>query len=155
MSDMAVEIKRRLLSVEEYHRLYDEGFLSNERDRLELIAGELIEMAPIGGNHRARHGRICGYLYDVLRGRATIFPKPEPDIAIFPAGTREGQSDPPTSELLGFVEIADSSFAYDAGPKMRLYARHGLSDYLLVDVRHNRLPFIASRRRRATRTSNR
>ena len=149
MSDMAVEIKRRLFTVEEYHELFERGVLSSERDRVELLEGELIEMAPIGPNHVFRHGRICAYLIDALRGKATIFPmgsfplgthsEPEPDIAIFPPDLREGDSYPHVSEWIAFIEIADSSFAYDAGPKMRLYAKHGLSDYFLVDVRRNRL----------------
>ena len=51
----------------------------------------------------------------------------------------EGRAYPPVTKFLAFVEIADSSLAYDAKTKMRLYASHGVSDYLLVDVRGNRL----------------
>lgn len=150
MSEMAVEFKRRLFSVEEYHRLFDEGFFT-ERDRLELIEGELIEMAPIGPIHVTRHGRITRYLNDALRGEATVLPmgsfplgsrsEPQPDLALFPYDEYgfEGRSYPPPSEFVAFIEIADSSLAYDSKTKMRLYATHAVSDYLLVDVRGNRL----------------
>ena len=45
-----LSIPRRLLSVEEYYQLGRAGVLS-EDDRVELIEGEMIEMAPIGGPH--------------------------------------------------------------------------------------------------------
>ncbi len=150
MSEMAVEIKRRLFTVDEYHRLAEVGVLG-ERDRIELIDGELIEMAPIGFRHAVRHGRISAYLIEMLRGKAIVLPmssiplgtdsEPQPDVAIFPydATAYERRSYPAVTEMLAFVEIADSSLAYDARTKMRLYARHRISDYLLVDLRGNRL----------------
>ena len=41
---------RRLLTVEEYHRMGEAGILT-EDDRVELIEGELVAMAPIGSEH--------------------------------------------------------------------------------------------------------
>ena len=38
---------RRLLTVDEYHRMGEAGILT-EDDRVELIEGELVAMAPIG-----------------------------------------------------------------------------------------------------------
>lgn len=38
-------------SVDEYHRLGEAGILG-EDDRVELLNGDLITMAPIGGEHR-------------------------------------------------------------------------------------------------------
>lgn len=150
MSEMAVEFKRRLFTVEEYHRLYDEGIFT-ERDRLELIEGELIEMPPIGQVHFGRHGRITRYLLEALRERVTVLPmgsfklgpysEPQPDLALFPydEGGYENRPLPPPTEFVAFVEIADSSFAYDSKTKMRLYGRHGVNDYVVVDVRKNEL----------------
>ena len=43
---------RTLLTVDEYHRMGDAGILT-EDDRVELIEGELVAMAPIGGEHVA------------------------------------------------------------------------------------------------------
>ena len=40
-------VPRHLLTVEDYHRMGEAGILS-EDDRVELIEGELVEMAPIG-----------------------------------------------------------------------------------------------------------
>lgn len=150
MSEMVVEFKRRLFTVEEYHRLFDGGVLC-DRDGIELIDGELIVVPPIGQLHRSRHARITRYLTYALEGRATVFPmgsfplgdisEPQPDLAVFPFDSEmfERRPNPPISEFVAFLEIADSSLAYDSNTKMRLYASHGVSDYLLVDVRGNLL----------------
>ena len=46
-------ILRRTLTVDEYHKMGDAGVLRPE-DRVELIEGEMIEMAPIGARHFAK-----------------------------------------------------------------------------------------------------
>ena len=46
----AVTLKKRKFDVDEYHRLGEAGILG-EDDRVELIEGELVEMAPIAGEH--------------------------------------------------------------------------------------------------------
>jgi|SRR5690349_15395306 Uma2 family endonuclease len=45
-----VEVARRLFTIEEYHRMGEAGILG-EDERVELIDGEIIEMAPIGTRH--------------------------------------------------------------------------------------------------------
>jgi Uma2 family endonuclease len=47
---MATELERRRFTVAEYHRMADAGILT-EDDRVELIAGEIVEMSPIGSRH--------------------------------------------------------------------------------------------------------
>jgi len=46
------EVERRKFTVEEYHRMGEAGIFSSD-DRVELIEGEVVEMAPIGGKHLA------------------------------------------------------------------------------------------------------
>ena len=36
--------------------------------------------------------------------------------------------------MLLLVEVADSSLAYDRGPKLALYARHGVPEVWVVDL---------------------
>jgi Putative restriction endonuclease len=43
-------VARRALTVAEYHRMGEVGILT-ERDRVELIEGQLVAMAPIGSQH--------------------------------------------------------------------------------------------------------
>ena len=55
-----VEVPRRLFSVEEYHRMAEAGILG-EDERVELIEGEIVQMAPIGPRHCwQRHQRQLG-----------------------------------------------------------------------------------------------
>ncbi|MFN0305451.1 MAG: hypothetical protein ACKVQU_34455 [Burkholderiales bacterium] len=44
---MNTAMERRLFSVEEYHRMVEVGILGSN-DRIELVDGELVTMAPIG-----------------------------------------------------------------------------------------------------------
>lgn len=44
---MTVELRKRRLTVDEYHRMAEAGILG-EDDRVELIEGEIVEMTPIG-----------------------------------------------------------------------------------------------------------
>jgi hypothetical protein len=43
-------VRRRPITVAEYHRMGEVGILTDD-DRVELIEGELIVMAPIGSGH--------------------------------------------------------------------------------------------------------
>jgi len=150
MNDMAVEFKRYPFTVTEFHGMFEAGVL-DDRARVELIDGELIEMPPIGPEHVLRHARLTQYLIDALRGRAIVLPmgsfplgthsEPQPDLAIFPfdADFYARRPYPPPDEFVAFIEIASSSFSYDSQVKMRLYARFDITDYLLVDVKKNRL----------------
>ena len=50
---MAVQLLRRRFTVHEYHRMGQVGILG-EDDRLELLDGEIVEMAPISGRRQGR-----------------------------------------------------------------------------------------------------
>jgi Uma2 family endonuclease len=143
MSDMALEYKLRAFTAEEYRRLADIGLLRPE-ERVELLDGAIVEMSPIGENHWGRHLRIVEYLIHALGERAAIAgqaslrlgnrDEPQPDIAIL-ARRRYNASHPPSpAEVYAVIELADTSLQKDVGPKLRLYARHGIADYLVVDL---------------------
>lgn len=144
MSDMAIEPKRRIITVFEYHRMVEAGVL-HEGERLELLDGIIVEMSPLGGKHAALHLLITDYLKDALRGRAAIagqisvplgdLNEPQPDIAILAPKAREYYLRRPTlEEFFALIEIADSSLTQDTGKKRDLYARFGIAEYLVVDV---------------------
>src|SRR5437762_54204 len=72
-SHMATQIARRRFTVEDYHRMAEAGILT-EDDRVELIAGEVVEMTPIGGPHMGR----LNNLVDLLANLAPAGPAPPP-----------------------------------------------------------------------------
>ena len=61
---MVVEVLRRKFTVDEYQRMGQVGILS-EDDRLELLEGEIVEMAPIG----SRHAAVVDRLNDLFASR--------------------------------------------------------------------------------------
>ena len=65
------------------------------------------------------------------------FLEPEPDLLILKA-THDGyaRAHPRAQDVLLLIEIADSSLAFDLGPKCSLYARYGVCEYWVVDLIH-------------------
>jgi Uma2 family endonuclease len=149
MGDMALEMRLREFTVSEFHRMADAGIIA-DRERVELLDGRIVEMAPIGIPHWDRHASIVAYLNRTLAGRAKIvgqgsFPlgsrnEPQPDIAVLaPRSYGRDQSPPAMMEVFAFIELAESSLAKDLGPKLALYARFGIADYIVVDLDGKRL----------------
>jgi Uma2 family endonuclease len=65
---------RRKLSVEAFHDLAKAGHLT-EDDRVELIDGEIIEMAPIGGPHLNIVNRLTRFFVLALGERGVVSPQ--------------------------------------------------------------------------------
>lgn len=62
---MTTEVLRRLFTVEQYHRMIETGIIQ-EGDWVELIRGEIVEMASIGTKHAAGVNRS---LQTFMRGQ--------------------------------------------------------------------------------------
>lgn len=137
---------RRRFDVDAYYRMAEAGILSPE-DRVELIDGEIIEMAPIGSAHggkvlrlNALFGRFAtdGQLIVSVQGslRLDRHNEPQPDLMLLRSRADFYESSHPTAaDVLLLIEVADSSLAYDRGPKLALYAGHGVPEVWIVDLR--------------------
>jgi Uma2 family endonuclease len=141
---MQTVITRYRLTADDYHRLATAGILG-EDDRVELIEGELIEMAPIGSRHASKVKRLIALLSEALHGRAIVaaqdpvalgnFSEPQPDIAVLrPRDDYYEQAHPGPDDVLLLIEVADTSACYDREVKMPLYARHGIPEVWLLDL---------------------
>ena len=137
-------VARRPITVEEFLRMGEVGIL-NPHDRVELIEGELIAMAPIGANHAGTVIALNEALTTAARGRALVSPQnpvqlndrslPQPDYAVLaPRADGYRTAHPRPHEVLLLVEVADSSLDYDRNVKRRLYARHGISELWIVNL---------------------
>ena len=139
---------RRLFTVEEFERMGEVGIL-HEDDHIELIEGEIIEMAAKGDPHilcivrsiRLFNQQLAEDLWlavqDPIRlGRRS---KPEPDLLVYrmPAGT--SQVAPNAENTLLVVEVADSSLRYDRDTKFPLDARAGIPEAWLFDLANARI----------------
>jgi len=131
----------------EYERLIETGALDPEA-RLELIDGEILDMAAQKSRHSTAVQLVNDALIGVFRTGFTVRPllplamddysEPVPDVAVVTGAARDYRDAPPTTALL-IVEVADSSLDFDRGRKLALYARNGIADYWVVDVQNSRL----------------
>ena len=69
---MAVELRRRRFTVDEYERMAETGIL-DEDERVELIEGEIVELSPIGPPHSSIVARMTAVLVPRLAGRAILW----------------------------------------------------------------------------------
>lgn len=140
---MATGIERmRKFTADEYERMVGLGIL-REDERLELIGGEIVEMAPVGHRHAACVANLNERFILGVTGRALVWVQgparlaidsvPEPDLALLrPHSYRTGSPRP--DDVLLVVEVAESSLRYDRTTKLRLYARAGVPEYWVVSV---------------------
>jgi Uma2 family endonuclease len=146
MDDAAVAPARHKLDVDDYHRMAEAGIFG-EDDRIELIDGDLIDMAPIGQGHAAIVGGLVEALVFACAGRAIVWPQnpiridrtsePQPDLAVlrrradfYATGERPGPAD-----VLLLVEVSDSSLSFDRNVKLPLYARAGIAELWIIDLK--------------------
>ncbi len=140
---MTIATAKRFTTAE-YHRLTELGFFG-EDDRVELIKGQLVNMAAKGTAHSVCETRLERELFKLLGERATlrgqqpiILPddsEPEPDRAIVQNRPDDYLSSHPSpADILLLIEIADSSLSYDKQVKLPLYAEAGISDYWIFNL---------------------
>jgi len=135
-------------SVEDYHKL-TAGIL-NEDARVELIDGELVQMAPIGSLHAGKLERLRRLIERAVGNSVLVFSQnpvvldkdsePQPDIAVLrPRADGYETAHPRPEDILLLIEVADSSVQYDREIKIPLYARHGIPEVWLFDLQEKRL----------------
>lgn len=134
-------------TVAEYDCLAELGFLT-EDDRVELICGQIIEMAAKGKLHSTVSRQLLRELSKLIYTRAIlqsqdpiILPndsEPEPDFAILKNRSDNYLSDHPNADdILLLIEISDFSLKYDQEVKLPLYAESGISDYWIFNLGEN------------------
>ncbi|HEV8638173.1 MAG TPA: Uma2 family endonuclease [Chloroflexota bacterium] len=134
--------QRRLWTVDEYERMIRLGVLG-EDERLELIEGEIVCMAPQDLPHANGIRRADRAVRRAFAGRGTVAmqlplrlgegSRPEPDVSVVAEPVPEDDEPRKLTPLL-VVEVASSSLAYDRNEKASLYAKAGVPDYWIVNL---------------------
>src|SRR5262245_22217215 len=140
---MAVELKRRRFTVEEFQRMGELGILDDD-ERVELIDGEIVEMTPIGPPHASVVARINALFAAHLGVAVIVWPQNpfvlrrqtsqfQPDLALLrPRADFYGARHPEPADALLVIEVMDSSVARDRRVKLPIYARAGVDEVWLV-----------------------
>ncbi|MBN9431167.1 MAG: Uma2 family endonuclease [Bosea sp.] len=135
------DLPRRTFTVKEVERMSEIGLI-REDERVELLGGELVPMQAKGGRHEAIKLALLWKWYRAAPETVSLIPETtfrldvdtflEPDILVFPRGTRLEHIDP--ASVLLAVEIASSSRLYDLGPKALVYAHYGVRELWVIDA---------------------
>ena len=139
---------RRALTVDDVLRMVQAGVL-DEDERVELLEGELIEMAPIGGAHMLTANRLNKTFVSAVGDAAVVSVQnnialrprslPQPDLVLLRPEMLARPVVPGPQDILLVVEVADSTLAKDRDVKAPLYARHGIAELWIVDLEHRQV----------------
>ena len=136
-------------------KLVEQGFLPEDstielldgalvyRDRFDLRGSEIVH----GGGHNEVLSELTGLASRIdsekrhLRIQSTLVcgenQAPIPD-AFVRAGSRSDARGkyPNAADVFSVIEVADSSYERDAGPKLEAYARAGIPQYIIINLRN-------------------
>ncbi|MBW4565317.1 MAG: Uma2 family endonuclease [Mojavia pulchra JT2-VF2] len=129
-------------SVDDYHRMIQAGILRDRR--VELLAGEIVEMSPETPIHYSTAKRGAKYLEELLLGRADVRfngpitlsnSEPEPDIAIvrLPESAYNNRH-PRPEDIFWIVEVAKTSLKKDLELKAAIYANANIQEYWVLNL---------------------
>jgi Uma2 family endonuclease len=135
---------RHRLTVADYRRMEETGILRPD-DRVELIAGEIIDMSPIGSLHAAVVDLLASLFHQHCGPRAIVRVQspilldeasaPQPDLAILrPRADFYRDALPGPADVLLLVEVADSSLPFDLAAKVPLYAAAEIAETWVIDA---------------------
>ena len=141
--------QRRKLSADKFERMGQTGILGPE-PRVELIEGEMIEMAPIGSRHAAAVNLLAAHFFRAVGNAALVWTQsplrlsddsePQPDLMLLrPNADHYRSAHPRPEDVLLLIEVADTSLAFDRDTKLPLYARHGVPEVWILDLDAKRL----------------
>lgn len=146
---MDASIAVRRLSVQDYHQMAESGILQPD-ERIELLEGQIIQMAAKGTAHSAAVTRIERLLRNRLGERVLLrfqdpvrlndYSEPEPDVAVVQPNTLFYEDHHPIpSEVFLLIEVSDTTLKFDREVKSPAYARSGIAEYWVLDVKARKL----------------
>ena len=143
---LPAETARHRFTADEYRKMGEVGIL-HEDDRVELIGGEIVDMAAVGTRHLACVVALS-HLFFAFSGGGRYFvsvqnpislgpgDEPQPDLVLLKERPRPDAEAPPGPEdVLLVVEVSDTTLAYDRNVKLPLYAHAEIPEAWIVDLR--------------------
>lgn len=139
-------------TIEDYHRMIAAGILDDRH--VELLNGEIVEMAPEGVPHASSSDRAERHIRSLVSNRAWLrvgkpitLPnnsEPEPDLCI----CRNIEYDvhhPYPEDIFWLIEFSDSSLKKDLEVKTQIYGAAGICEYWVINLKAKELIVFRSR----------
>ncbi len=131
-------------TIDRYHQAVEAGIFDDQS--VELLNGEIVEMAPEGKPHVFFLDRFANQLRRLLGNRAQVreghpvtLPdnsEPESDIAIVqPLNEVYLEHHPYPEDIFWLIEYSDSSLKKDLEIKSKIYAAANILEYWVVNLR--------------------
>lgn len=130
----------------EYMRMVEAGILA-EDERVELIEGQVLTRTPANPGHNHSITRANMALTEAYRSTHAVRVQmaidagdrslPEPDLALVAHDHLHPDRHPSRVDLV--IEVGDSSLRYDRLEKGSLYAKAGIPEFWLINLRSGEL----------------
>lgn len=133
------------INVEQFQKMAAAGIFEPD-ERIELIEGEILTMAPIG----LRHGYAVAALGELLHesglgkraflwSQSALVMRPrsqlQPDLMLLRRPRERYRDEQPRhSDVLLLIEVSDSTLGFDRKRKVPLYARYGIPEVWIVNL---------------------
>lgn len=139
-SSSTTAVRPRRFTSDEVQAMLHAGIL-HEDDPLELIDGQLVVMAPIKDPHIVCVNRLTRLFVERTDAEVAVsvqnpvrideHNEPEPDVVLSTALDRA----PRPNDVLLLVEVSGSTLEYDRDVKCPLYARAGIPEVWIVNLK--------------------
>jgi len=142
---MSAQIPSRKFRISDYHRMAETGILS-ENERIELIAGDIVTMIPVGSQHTSCVKSLKQILTTMLADTVIVwvqnpiclgeYSEPEPDVALLkPRPDLYTEHHPTSTDVFLIVEVTEQALDYERDIKLPVYAQAGIGEVWLVNVK--------------------
>jgi hypothetical protein len=141
------------LTVKQYHKFIENGWIK-ETPAFELLDGFIVrkdrakageDIMTVGDRHRIvvtllshmspQFVPVGCFLQSQQPISLPPHSEPEPDVSIILGELSDFTDKPPSAtHVTCVIEVADSSLPRDLGTKLRMYARSGIAQYVVVDL---------------------
>jgi Uma2 family endonuclease len=142
-------------NVDQFLRM-DQAGVFQDSSRVELVEGELLNMAPIGAPHVFAVGMLNQLIVDwsgallaseqrpMVLGQSPVVLSDitalQPDLVILRSRPDGYRTKLPTADDVGLlIEVGDTSAHHDRTRKAAVYALHGIDEYWLLDLEGQQL----------------
>lgn len=140
-------------SIKDLEKMYEAGVFKPD-EKVELINGEIVMMAPIGFRHAKTLEKLERTFYEILFKKGlnkdfVIWAQNPikrnnkdllyPDIVIYPSEIYKKDDIPKIKDSILIIEVSDTTLEYDKEIKLPVYAKGNAKEVWIVNLRDNLL----------------